>query len=76
MTERSINSRFHQVESGCQNTGDGRQASTRVQHSHPGHAQNDMRSRPTQTPVETALLAPFLTFQLCLRPREAPRPMP
>ena len=31
--------------------------------------------RPIQTRVATALLAPFLTFQLCPQPPEWPRPM-
>lgn len=41
----------------------------------PENSDNTLRPRPIQTRVATALLALFLTFQLCPQPREWPRPM-
>lgn len=41
----------------------------------PENSDNTLRPQPIQTHVATALLALFLTFQLCPQPREWPRPM-
>jgi hypothetical protein len=41
----------------------------------PENSDNMLCPRPIQTRVATALLALFLTFQLCPQPPEWPRPM-
>jgi hypothetical protein len=41
----------------------------------PENSDKTLRPRPIQTRAVTALLALFLTFQLCPQPREWPRPM-